>query len=180
MSIEDAYLFETHSKAEIARCCAGLYWFRFCRAYGGHVNDGDSLKASIKFSSEGELLHIMRLLGINLNVLPPDNPGPVPGKQYSMAEFEKFKIEIKSYPQYEQPGWQRVLGGSGFVRVEVQHINIGLSGEDGDIFAVTEHDFENGQTIEKHLKPYGLSFVPPPKGCNCICQKANPAFMEKD
>lgn len=180
MNIKEAYLFETHSKTEIARWYAGLKRFRFCRAYGGHVNDGDSLSASIKFWGEAELLDITRLLGINLSVLPPDSPVPVPGKGYSMLEYEKFKVGINGYPQYEQPGWQRALSVSAFIGVEDHHINIGLSGADGDIFAVTERDFENAQTIEKYLEPYGLSFVHPPKGCNCICQECYPAFIERD
>ena len=122
----------------------------------------------------------MRLLGIKLNVLPPDNPVPVPGKGYSMAEYEKFKSGIDGYPQYEQPSWQHVLGISAFVRVHDHHINIGLSGADGNVFAVTERDFESAQTIEKHLEPHGLSFVHPPKGCFCICEECYPAVMERD
>ena len=179
MNSKEEYFFETHSKAEIARWCAGLKRFSFCRAYGGHANDGDSFQASIKFSGESELLRVMQLLGIELNILPSDNPVPVPGKSYSLPEFEKFKFGIEGYPKYEQPGWQRVLGISAFVRVKEYHINIHLSGGDGNIYTVTERDFENAQAVENHLEPYGLSFAHPPKECFCICEECYPAVWEK-
>ena len=41
-----------------------------CMAYGDHANDDDSVRASIKFSSELELLRVMHLLGISPNILP--------------------------------------------------------------------------------------------------------------
>lgn len=180
MNIKERYLYEINSQAEIARWCAGLRWFRFCRAYGGHANDGDSFQAAIKFSSESELLRIMQLLGIELNILPSDNPIPVPGKSYSWEEFEKFKFCIKEYPRYEQPGWQRILGFSAFVNIKAHHIHIHLSGAEGNVFLVTERDFENARAVENHLEPYELKFSHPTKECFCICEECYPAVLGKD
>lgn len=174
MTLEEAYIFEMHSKAEIMRWNSELRWFRFCRAYGGHVNDGDAFKASIRFSGEAELLRVMGILGVDLLVLPPDNPKPIPGKPYTAAEFEKFRFSIYEFPKYEQPGWCSILDTSSYVSVSGGFIDIHLSGADGNIYDVTETDFENARIIEKHVAIHGLDFIHPPRQCQCVCPECYP------
>lgn len=39
----EQWLYERHSRAELAEWAPTLRYFRYCRAIGGHANDGDQL-----------------------------------------------------------------------------------------------------------------------------------------
>ena len=43
----DAYLHERHSPEELRGWARSLAYFRFCRAFGGHANDGDCLRVAL-------------------------------------------------------------------------------------------------------------------------------------
>ncbi|SMC88171.1 hypothetical protein [Kibdelosporangium aridum] len=43
----EEYLYREHSRETIARWARELRYFRFCRAYGGHQNDGDRLLVAL-------------------------------------------------------------------------------------------------------------------------------------
>lgn len=171
--IEEAYLFETHSRSTIQRWNSCLKWFRFCRAHGGHVNDGDSFQASIQISDKVELLMIMDLLEVDLETLSPDNPEPMPGISYTAAEYEAFRFPIRDYPEFEQPGWRDVFGSPCYISVRNQVLDLQLSGAELTKFDVTERDFENARRIEEQLDGHGLKFVHPPRGCRCICEECS-------
>lgn len=180
MNLSERHLFETHSAAEIARWCAGLKRFRFCRARGGFAGDGDSLKASIEFADEAELTHVMHSLGVTLNLLSPDDPKPVPGKAYTGQEWKQFKTAVAEFPRYEQPGWEQIAGVPAFVWVGARRVDIDLSGAGGDLYAVTERDYENALKVEGRIGSLALRFVHPPRGCQCLCPECHPSARGTD
>jgi hypothetical protein len=44
----EQYLYRQHSRASLALWVPTLRFFRFCRAYGGHNNDGDRLLVALR------------------------------------------------------------------------------------------------------------------------------------
>jgi hypothetical protein len=47
-----SYLYRRHSKGELARWARELEFFRFCRAFGGHMNDADHFLVSLQLDEE--------------------------------------------------------------------------------------------------------------------------------
>jgi hypothetical protein len=58
------YLFEEHSPARLSAWARRLTRFRFCRAYGGHVNDGDTLRLLLRIGSREDALTLLAALGV--------------------------------------------------------------------------------------------------------------------
>ena len=54
-----SYLFERHNEEEIRRWVSSLSYFRFCRAYGGHANDGDHFLAAFRYRDEADFLLLL-------------------------------------------------------------------------------------------------------------------------
>jgi hypothetical protein len=119
----------------VQRWATSLRFFRFCRAFGGHANDGDSLQVLLQFQSEDELLGICTHLGLRLNALPPGAPRPVPNRRYSLAEFSTFRSHVPNLPHWEQPGRCRIKGIPAFVWVEERGLRVSLAGETGHDYA---------------------------------------------
>jgi len=61
------YLFEHHPEDEIRRWALSFTYFRFCRAYGGHANDGDQFLAALRYTDEADFLSILTSLGLTPN-----------------------------------------------------------------------------------------------------------------
>lgn len=66
----DSYLYRRHSPRQLRDWVTRLPWFRFCRAFGGHNNDGDDLRLALRAETEHELTAGLATLGIT-------GPGPV-------------------------------------------------------------------------------------------------------
>lgn len=146
----DNYLFENHSKSEVKRWNKMLKYGYFKRAWGGHANDGDEFGIWLKYNNQNELLKILNALGIELKKIPKNHPKPIPGKSYSFTEFEKFKSEIKEFPEFEQPSHIKVNSVPCFMWIESGKISMTFSGaKDGNRYEVGEEDFENCLRIEK-------------------------------
>ena len=47
---------------------------------GGHANDGDEFLAFVEIKTEEHLIEVANKLGIEMEILPEDNPKPIPGK----------------------------------------------------------------------------------------------------
>ncbi len=157
--LEDIWLYKTHSRSEIKKWVSSLEYFYFCRAWGGHANDGDTFEIYLKYSDKEDLLSLCKELGINLNVLPPNTPEPIPGKSYSFEEFEHFKNKIKDFPEYEQPCHSRIFSCPVFIWIENGQLRILLSGaKDGNNYEVMGLDYENCLKIEHKIKKLDLSF----------------------
>jgi hypothetical protein len=135
----------------IRRWHAALRLFRFVPAVGGHASDGDVLQASLPFSGEAELVAVFERLGRPLVILPASAPVPVPGKQYTIEEYEALRHPLRGFPRYESPSRTTLFGVSTYVSVGDADVSLLLAGADGDPYGVTEGDFENARTIERGL-----------------------------
>jgi hypothetical protein len=59
-----AYFFRRHSFEELRAWTETMRFFRFCRAIGGHANDGDLLVAAVRVESQADLAAVAAALGI--------------------------------------------------------------------------------------------------------------------
>lgn len=170
-----AYLHERHSRDELRGWARSLAYFRFCRAFGGHANDGDCLRVALAVPSEQDLFEVAVQLGITLERLPHDNPEPVVGTSYTSAEFAKFKPSIGGYdPPIRQPGQVRIAGASVFAWVRAGRLDLSMSDED-EPHEVTARTVRSAQTVETLLRPLAhLCIDPPQEGRNCLSPKAHP------
>ena len=154
--LPDTWLYETHSKEQISEWANGLKYFYFFRAWGGHANDGDSFKASIKFSNRQDLIDKLSKLGITLATIPADHPRPVIGKSYTHEEYKRFKNEIKDFPDLEQHSHRLINGSRCFVWAEKGSISFSVFGEDGDLYSSSQADFETCKNIESSFDKAGF------------------------
>ena len=134
--ISREWLFKRNSEPQIRRWATSLEYFRFCRAIGGHANDGDEFVVALRIDSEQDLLTVAEQLGCELVSLPPDVPRPEPGRAYRVEEFNRFPSPIDHLPQWEQPGSRSINGHSAFVWVKNGALEIHLSGANGDSYSV--------------------------------------------
>src|SRR6187402_3966899 len=93
----EQYLFASHTKGQLISWARSLEFFRFCRAYGGHANDGDNLLLAVRIESEGDLVAVLDQLGIGVQRLPESNPSG-----------------IQQFPSIQQPGAVRLVGADVF------------------------------------------------------------------
>ena len=155
--LSDNYLFEKHQKSVIRRWNKSLKYGYFKRAWGGHANDGDEFGIWLKYNNRTELFEILNALEIELKRIPENHPKPIKGKPYSSAEFEKFKSEIKDYPEFEQPLHIKVNSIPCFMWIENGKISMKFSGaKDGNSYEVGEDDFENCLRIEQIISDMKL------------------------
>lgn len=152
--LSDGYLFERHPKEQIRRWVNDLKYSYFKRAWGGHANDGDEFILTLKYTDKNDLLDILKRLGIKLNSLPEDHPKPLSGKSY----VGEFKSEISDFPEYEQPKHIDLNGIRCYCWIENGKISFNLSGgQDGDLYEVTEIDFENCKRLEQLVTDKNLT-----------------------
>jgi hypothetical protein len=175
------YLFRTHSEFDIKRWATSLLYFRFCRAYGGHSNDGDQFIAALCYDSESDLIFIFESMGLQPRYLAPNHERPVRGQQYSMDEFSKFKTSIHEFPRLEQPGYCAIFGEKVFVWAADGVLKLGVFGAGGDPYEVSEEDFLRAKRIEPHLSIHESRISDPPQdNRNCISPKYYPKYWHTD
>jgi hypothetical protein len=76
----EQWLYERHSKAELAVWAPTLRYFRYCRAIGGHANDGDQLMVVLRtepaelerFRAAGAWVRPVRN-GVEISLTDPKN-----------------------------------------------------------------------------------------------------------
>ena len=150
--LSDDWLFERHSKKTIREWLQQLRYFYFKRAWGGHANDGDEFQVAFTFTDRQDLIDKFGQLGLALHTIPDDFPRPVIGQSYPVAEFEKFKNEIKSYPGLEQPGHSIVFGYKTFIWVYDNSFQLSISGtRDDNRYEVSEDDLRVCLDLEKRF-----------------------------
>lgn len=150
--LSDKWLFELHSKQTIVGWLRHLRYFYFKRAWGGHSNDGDEFQVAFSFTDRQDLINKIGQLGLVLNTIPPDFPRPVIGQSYPAEEFNKFKNEIKIFPDLEQPGNSIIFGYNAFIWVHNNALHIKISGtRDGNPYEVTEDDLKVCIELEKQF-----------------------------
>ncbi|MEJ1241051.1 hypothetical protein WBG78_23085 [Chryseolinea sp. T2] len=156
--LPNGWLFERHPEAEIRRWINNLKYSYFKRAWGGHANDGDEFILALTCKDKHDLLNIFARLNIELKSIPKDHPKPIPGKPYTSGEYSAFKSEIREFPEYEQPKHIEIHGTKCFCWVENRNINFTFSGgRDGNLYEVSETDFENCKRLEEVITNKGLT-----------------------
>jgi hypothetical protein len=155
--LSDSYLYQTHSRSTIRSWANDLKFGFYKRAWGGHANDGDEFGIWLNYNSKEELFQILEGLNITLKKIPENYPKAIPGKSYPAEEFEKFKNEIKDFPEYEQPSHISISSVRCFCWIENGKLSISLAGaEDGNRYEVTEADFNNCLVIERTIEKANL------------------------
>ncbi|MGC3946402.1 MAG: hypothetical protein QM762_18090 [Chryseolinea sp.] len=156
--LSNAWLFERHPEEEIRRWVNNLRYSYFKRAWGGHANDGDEFMLTLSYQDKDDLLHILKSIGVKLSSIPKDHPKPIRGKSYTHDEYSFFKSALSDFPEYEQPRHIAVSGVKCFCWIENKKINITLSGgRDGNLYEVSEVDFENCKKLEELIAKEGLA-----------------------
>lgn len=170
----NAYLHERHSRETLRDWARSLSFFRFCRAFGGHANDGDCLRAVFALASEAQLCEVFAQLGIPLERLPPDHPEPAIGVHYTGTEFMKFVPAARGYGlPLRQPGKVRMAGASVFAWVHPGRLDLSMS--DDEPYDVTARTVREAQAVEALLRPLAAICIDPPQeGRNCLSPKAHP------
>lgn len=167
------YLFEAHSEATLRDWASRLRVFRFCRAFGGHANDRDSLAVSYAFDDEPALEAFFGAIGVGLVRHATMPPQPVIGQSYRGDEFPRFVPMIPG-TLFEQPRRCRVAGQSVFIYCRPNRIDLGIGADD----AVGESDVRSAAAVEAVLARAPLRAIDPPvNGKHCICPTYYPDWF---
>jgi hypothetical protein len=156
-----AWFFRTHSPAELKEWTARMRFFRFYRAIGGHANDGDTLRCALRVETEADLLALTSNLGISLRALPDDEPQPVVGQRYTIAEFDKFRCRMESFPRFEQLGRITLASVECSAHVWDTRLELRIIGA-ADPYEIREEDAANAIRVEEVLLPFSDRVTPPP------------------
>lgn len=167
----ERWLYETHHRAELCEWATRLQYFRFCRAVGGHANDGDALRVALRADTESALLTLFAAVDVVPVSVEPDAPTPRPGVAYGAGEYAKFPSRIGRFPQLGQPGHVEIDGAKAFVWVRDDRLTISLADPD-DPFAVTADTVGSAVVIEARLARFATTIIDPPlDDRHCICPK---------
>ena len=168
------YLFKGHSEAELRAWARRLQMFRFCRAYGGHANDGDSLAVTFPYDGSEELVRFFASLGMDLVHYKERPPQPEPGVSYRADVVDQFPFLVPNTQWLGQPGHCQIAGQKVFAWCDRDVIRISISSD----YDVTEADVSAAQVVEKTLAQAPLQHRDPPTDDeHCICPKYYPAYF---
>lgn len=171
-----AYLYERHSPAELRGWANRLALFRFCRAQGGHANDGDQLRVVFAVPTEPDLRAALTAIGIEPAVIPADAPRPVAGRSYTGTEYAAFIVPIDEYPHLAQPSWVRLADADVHVWVAGGRLALQIADTDSP-YDVTEAAVRAAESVEAALAPIRHLVIDPPLDRErCICPKYYPEF----
>jgi hypothetical protein len=171
----DPYFFREHSQAELRGWAKRLKLFRYCRAYGGHANDGDSLEAAFSYDSAQDIKNFLDFLGVELVQHTTKPPQPEIGVSYPGNVFASFPQLIKETEWIEQPGHCQVMGIPVFAWCEKGKIRLSVS---GGSYEVTGEHVANAESLEKVLLTAPLKVIDPPRdNKNCFCPKYYPGYF---
>jgi hypothetical protein len=168
------YLYERHPSAQLGAWARELAYFRFCRAYGGHANDGDHLLVSLRVETRTDLLGTLSALAVPVRRLSADQAQPVPGVAYSAAEFSRFPAPISRFPGISQPGHVEIAGQRAHVWSNGDRLTISVA-DIVDHYSVTDAAVASAKSIEALLVPIASHVVDPPQDDrNCVCPRYYP------
>ncbi|OCC06044.1 hypothetical protein BA190_04795 [Labrys sp. WJW] len=166
------YLFERHDRQEIAQWARRLRYFRFCRAVGGHANDGDELLLAIALQAEVGLVDVCAGLGIVLDAVAPGSPQPGPGVAYTAEAYQGFASIVPGTKGIRQPGHIQLAGQPVYVHARANRLEISLSDPDAP-YEVREATIRSAEQVETLLAPLAGRLIDPPRTSrHCVC----PAF----
>ncbi len=169
-----AYLFQNHPESTLRAWAKRLHLFRFCRAYGGHANDGDSLDVAYRYEDFEQVSSFLDALGIKLVVHADRPPQPEPGKSYRGDVFAQFASLIPGTQWIEQPMDCQIAGQKVFAWCGRDQIKLSVRSD----YEVTEADVEAAATVEQALLQTSLEREDPPTdNKHCICPKYYPEYF---
>ena len=141
-----SYLFAGHSRVELSAWARRLRYFRFCRAYGAHSNDGDRLLVALRYTDADDLRHLLRQLGL---------PAAAEG------------IDAPKLTGYAWLAGQRVFLWE--YRSPMPQLEISLTDPD-NLYEVTPRAVAAAEIVETLLKAHEARLVEPPQpDRNCVC-----------
>ena len=141
-----------------------LSTFRFCRAIGGHANDGDELVAALRYSSSDDLGALATTLGITL-------------RRASWLRLKEAN-EVPDAPHWQQPLPQSLGGVPLLLHARSGLLEICIAGAEGDPYSVTGLDVERARAVEVLLAPVRDRVVDPPRDTSrCLCPKYYPSIF---
>jgi len=170
------YLFRQHSEAELRGWARKLKLFRYCRAYGGHANDGDSLEVVFSYDSAQDIKTFFDSLGVELVQHATKPPQPETGVLYPGHVFASYPRLIKETEWIEQPGHCQIMGIPVFAWCVKGKIRLSVS---GGSYEVTGEHVANAESLEKALLNAPLKVLDPPRdNKNCFCPKYYPDYFD--
>ncbi|MGW6500846.1 hypothetical protein [Nonomuraea angiospora] len=168
------YLYERHPPARLHAWARELAYFRFCRAYGGHANDGDQLLAGLRVETQDDLVRTLSALGVPVTWLAPDAPRPASGVAYTAAEFARFPAVMPRFPGIGQPGHVEIAGQRAHVWSHGDRLDVSVT-DTVDPYNVSDAAVASAKAIEALLAPIAGQVVDPPQDDrNCVCPRYYP------
>ena len=152
--LSEKWIYENYDKTTLSRWISALRLFRFVRAWGGHLDDGDRFNLLIDYVDLADLKKSLLVLGIELRPIPEDYPRPIPGVSYKWDDYRKFKQEIYTHKGYEQPGKVRLLDRDVHVYIGDGLIQINVTSNENP-YLVSEDTFNYCVKLENHLLKKG-------------------------
>lgn len=143
----ERYFFERHSLDTLLEWSKRLKYFRYCRAYGGHVGDGDSLLIAIRIQSEQELHEVFEQLDIPI-VLASDS---------STSTTANWK-----YPQIEHPKHVMIAGVKAFIWMYPDNMKLSITNLEHPV-EVTATSVVAAEQLELFLAPLAYRMIDPPQ-----------------
>ena len=175
MERRNPYLFRQHSEGELREWARRLKFFRYCRATGGHANDGDSLEVTFSYESTQDLKNFFDHLGVELVQHAARPTQPEIGVPYPGNVFASFPRLIKETEWIEQPGHCQIMGIPVFAWCDKGKIRLSVSCES---YEVTGEHVASAESLEKVLTDAPLKVLDPPiDNKNCFCPKYYPDYF---
>ncbi|WCT56676.1 hypothetical protein PQ456_03900 [Paenibacillus kyungheensis] len=143
----ERYFFERHSLDTLLEWSKRLKYFRYCRAYGGHVGDGDSLLIAIRIQSEQELHEVFEQLDIPI-VLASDS---------STSTTANWR-----YPQIEHPKHVMIAGVKAFIWMYPDRMKLSITNLEHPV-EVTATSVVAAEQLEPFLAPLAYRMIDPPQ-----------------
>jgi hypothetical protein len=144
----ERYFFERHSLDTLLEWSKRLKYFRYCRAYGGHVGDGDCLLIAIRIQSEQELYEVFAQLGLPMIDISPDA---------STSATVKW-----NYPQIEHPKHVIIAGVKVFIWMYPDRMKLSITNLEHPV-EVTETSVVAAEQLEPYLTPLIHLMIDPPQ-----------------
>lgn len=139
-----------------------LTGFRFFFAHGGHANDGDCLTGRLRFMpGEAGLLDVFGRLELPLIRIPPGTRCQEDGQAHTAEEYNTLPRRIRDYPDYAQPGVTRIFAVPAILGVYREWLSIHVAGAHGNLWEVTDTDFQNALKLERIFASRELTFITP-------------------
>lgn len=168
------YLFEIHSPDTLRAWARRLALFRFCRAVGGHANDGDELLLTYAYQDPSQLRAFFAPLGVQLIEHHEAPAQALPGVSYAWNELQKFPSLIPDTSWLQQPGRCQLAHEEVFAWCSNQQIQLSIAHG----YDVTEADVERAERLERALHNVTLARVDPPVARrHCVCPAYYPELF---